>query len=152
MTSILSAMTDVTICSKKNSEDLSATRLARGLQRTTIGATMQCIVALQQLPLLWDNTTTFKKQHPFLSLVLHEQRWSLCGLPRTDRHRSLRETNYQHRHRFRQKAHGILPMAYIAQRQDGGRDSRGRSTFANAGQTMMSPRVDLDQTGVNGCR
>ena len=40
-------------------------------------------------------------------------------------------------------------MAYIAQRQDGGRDSRGRSTFANAGQTMMSPRVDLDQTGVS---
>ena len=37
-------------------------------------------------------------------------------------------------------------MAYIAQRQDGGRDSRGRSTFANAGQTMMSPRIDLDQT------
>lgn len=42
-------------------------------------------------------------------------------------------------------------MAYIAQRQDGGRDSRGRSTFANAGQTMMSPRIDLDQTAnVNG--
>eukprot|EP00943_MAST-04B_sp_MAST-4B-sp1_P009119 g9119.t1 len=42
-------------------------------------------------------------------------------------------------------------MAYIAQRQDGGRDSRGRSTFANAGQTMMSPRIDFDQTSnVNG--